>query len=149
VYDSWYGNTRFIAEAIADGLEGDVQVIKSNDDPYKYLSDCELLVVGSPTHGGVVTPNMHEFLDSLNGDDLEGIAVAVFDTRMTQRWLKVIGFAAPRIAKQLQQKCGTLIMPPEGFYVTGKEGPLKDNELARAINWGAHVAQKVKAGAIA
>ena len=30
-------------------------------------------------------------------------------------------------------------MPPEGFYVEGKEGPLKQGELERAKEWGADV----------
>jgi hypothetical protein len=39
--------------------------------------------------------------------------------------------AADRLAK----KGGTLIAQPEGFFVKGSEGPLKDNELERASAW--------------
>lgn len=144
VYDSWFGNTQKIAEAMADGLDGDVQVVCADCDPSRHLSDCELLIVGSPTHGGVATPAMQEFLDSINNDDLEGIAVAAFDTRVTFRWLKVIGFASKRIAKQLQEKGGSLIVPPQGFYVSGKKGPLRDGELLRARRWAASVSRQIQ-----
>jgi len=146
LYDSWYRNTEKIAEAIADGIGSDVHVIKVSDDPLPLLADCELFVVGSPTHGGVATPDLQELLASINADDLEGIAVAAFDTRVTMKWLKVIGFAAKRIAKQLQSKDGTLIILPEGFYVHGKKGPLIDGELDRARAWGAKVARQVREG---
>ena len=43
--------------------------------------------------------------------------------------------AASTIAKLLQKKGGTLMAAPEGFLVTGEEGPLKDGELERAANW--------------
>jgi len=29
----------------------------------------------------------------------------------------------------------TIIAPPEGFIVTGTEGPLRDGELPRAVEW--------------
>lgn len=106
VYDSWFDNTRRIAEALASGINSDVHIIRVDDDPNRFLDGCELLIVGSPTHGGVSTPAIQEFLESIKVGDLEGIAVAAFDTRAPQKWLKVIGFAAPRIAKQLQHKGG-------------------------------------------
>jgi hypothetical protein len=40
------------------------------------------------------------------------------------------------IADKLVEKGGRLIFPPEGFYVSGTEGPLKDGELERAAEWG-------------
>jgi flavodoxin len=144
VYDSWFDNTRAIANVIADGLGGDVEVVKVGRNISQNPSDYELVIVGSPTHGGVATPAMQEFLQSLGDDDLEGIAVAAFDTRASYRWLKVVGFAAKRIAKQLQEKGGTLIIPPEGFYVDGKEGPLKSGEVLRAQRWARMLASQTE-----
>lgn len=148
VYDTWFENTRQIAEAIAEGLDSDVQVIRCDADPTLFIPECELVIVGSPTHGGVVTPDMQSFLDYLEPEELDGIAVTAFDTRATYKWLRFIGFASGRIAKQLQRKGGTLVMPPEGFYVRGKEGPLLKGELARAQKWGEKIAQEVQKGAL-
>lgn len=50
--------------------------------------------------------------------------------------MKVGGYAAGRIAETLKKKGGNLVMPPEGFFVKGKEGPLKEGELERTANWG-------------
>ena len=32
-----------------------------------------------------------------------------------------------------------LVVPPEGFFIKDKEGPLKDGELERATAWGAQI----------
>jgi len=45
------------------------------------------------------------------------------------------GYAAKPIADILVKKGGELFAPPEGFFVKGREGPLKDGELQRAAIW--------------
>jgi hypothetical protein len=45
------------------------------------------------------------------------------------------GYAAPRIAGKLKKRGGNQVVPPEGFFVKGKEGPLKEGELERAASW--------------
>jgi hypothetical protein len=45
------------------------------------------------------------------------------------------GYAASTIAKMLQKKGGKLFFAPEGFFVTGEQGPLKEGELERATEW--------------
>jgi len=55
----------------------------------------------------------------------------------------LFGYAAKPIADKLAKKGGTLIAQPEGFFVNGSEGPLKDNELERASTW---VKSAIKAG---
>jgi hypothetical protein len=47
----------------------------------------------------------------------------------------VFGYAAGRIANNLKKKGSTLIASPEGFFVTGGQGPLKEGELERAAAW--------------
>ncbi|MDD3265367.1 MAG: hypothetical protein PHH02_05575, partial [Dehalococcoidales bacterium] len=69
--------------------------------------------------------------------------VASFDTGMPKQGkgfflkmvVKVLGYAAPRIAKTLSEKGGKLIAEPEGFLVDDKEGPLLEGEVARATEW--------------
>src|SRR5665213_3759470 len=52
VYESMFGNTRQIAEAVADGLKGsmDIEVLHADSVPGEGLGDLDLLVVGAPTH---------------------------------------------------------------------------------------------------
>ena len=52
IYDSVYGNTEKIAQAIGDGLTGDVKVVRVGDVDPSELKPCDLLIVGSPVHGG-------------------------------------------------------------------------------------------------
>src|SRR5690349_6508102 len=48
VYESVYGNTRAIAEAIAEGL-GDAEVVPVHEAA-DHMLDTDLLVIGGPTH---------------------------------------------------------------------------------------------------
>jgi hypothetical protein len=48
-------------------------------------------------------------------------------------------YAARRIADGLKKKGGELVVPPEGFYVEGTEGPLTEGELERAAYWAEQI----------
>jgi len=144
VYDSVYGNTQKIAQAIGDAIAGEVKVLLVGEVDISELKTLDVLFVGAPTHGGRASPTMREFLDKVQAPALEGISVAAFDTRLTTRWVRIFGFAADRIAKSLQKKGGTLVESPEGLLVTGTKGPLKDGELDRAAAWAKQIAESAK-----
>jgi flavodoxin len=50
VYESMWGNTKTVAEAVAEGIGRDVAVVHVADAPVLVPSDVDLLVVGGPTH---------------------------------------------------------------------------------------------------
>jgi flavodoxin len=106
------------------------------------LEALDLLIVGSPTHGGRPTPATLDFLHKIPGSALEGTRVAAFDTRLTVKVLKIFGYAAGGIARRLKRKGGTLVAAPEAFVVTGTEGPLQEGELERAAGWARKIAQQ-------
>lgn len=135
VYDSVYGNTEKIAKAIGDAITGEVKVLRAGEVDSSKLKTFNLLIVGSPTQGGRPTRAIQDFLNRISESTIEGINVAAFDTRLTSRFVRIFGYAAERIAKSLKKSHGTLIAPPEGFFVKGKEGPLKEGELERASMW--------------
>jgi flavodoxin len=54
VYDSTHGNTEKVAQAIGDAVGG--QALQVNDVDPAVLKEFDLLIVGSPTHGGFPTP---------------------------------------------------------------------------------------------
>jgi len=137
IYDSAFGNTEQIARAITGGLatSGEVQISRVGDIKPSGLAGAKLVVIGSPTQGGRPTPAMRDFLDGIPRDALQGVRVAVFDTRLSTKLVGVFGYAAGRIAGDLKKKGGNLITPPEGFFVTSSKGPLRDGELERAANW--------------
>lgn len=141
IYDSRFGNTEKIAEQIALGVGCDAKSI--NNVKREDLGEFELIVAGSPTHGGRPSQSMQEFLNSINNDLIKSKKSASFDTSMPiegQKFLlkliiKFFGYAAKRIADNLNNR-GAHIIATESFYVLGKEGPLKDGELKRAKHWG-------------
>ncbi len=146
LYESFFGNTRIIAESIAKGLERKAEVVSKNIKSCtpEELRSVHLLVIGCATRGFRPSPETHEFLTSLSREDVKHLAVASFDTRIDLhtiesailRWIVDLGgYAAKPIAKKLEQKGARLIAEPMGFLVLDKEGPLKVGELERAQAW--------------
>jgi len=132
VYDSVHGNTEKIARAIGKAIG--CQVLRAAEVNPVDLKEIELLIVGSPTHGGSYrgwfTTEIKSLLNAL--PDLEGVNIAAFDTRTK---LAIFGFAAPWIARYLENNGGNCLIPPEGFFVLDFKGPLMDGELKRAASW--------------
>ena len=147
VYDSLYGNTEKIARSIGDVLveQGEGTLTRVADFKMDLLAGVDLLIVGSPTQQFKATTAMKAFLKAIPANGLKGVRVAAFDTRLTQSnidgtpvlpfFVKLFGYAAEPIAKELQKKGGVLVISPEGFYVEGTEGPLVQGELERAATW--------------
>src|SRR5437868_1516625 len=83
VYDSQYGNTARIAQAIADTLRAFGQAQALRVDPAHPVSfqEVDLLILGSPTQGMRPTPAMQSLLETVSSASLSGLAVACFDTR--------------------------------------------------------------------
>ena len=140
VYDSRFGNTKLVAEAIGQGIPGEVEVVHAGEASAAELGGYDLLVVGAPTHGGRPAEAAKAFLDRIQSRALAGVRVAGFDTRVPAKWVRIFGYAAPRIAKALQRKGGTLAGSPGDFYVLGTEGPLREGELERAAAWAREIA---------
>lgn len=144
LYDSQFGNTQKIAEAIGKGIGSDVVVKAAGDTGNIPWSELKLLVVGSPTQGGRPTQALQKALDSIPANNLHTTNVAAFDTRFKEAdhgfglklLMKTIGYASAKILKILEGKGGTAAAQPEGFFVSDKEGPLKVGELERAQEWG-------------
>jgi len=159
LYDSQFGNTAQIARAIADGLDS----VPGDDEPVglrriseanpDQLGGLDLLIVGSPTQKFRPTMPTTNFLKSIPKNGLKGVKVAAFDTRITEeeiqehgflaKMVNIFGYAADPISDRLGKKGGAAVMPPEGFTVTGTEGPLAEGELERAAAWARQILAKV------
>lgn len=146
VYDSVFGNTEKIALAIGNSLssKGNVETLRVSGVNPEQLIGLELIVVGSPTRVFKPIKSILNFIDKIPLNGLKGVKVAAFDTRIStpdvnSRFLnilvKMFGYAAKPIAYKLEKKGGSLIISPEGFFVKDSEGPLKDGELERAVDW--------------
>lgn len=143
VYDSAYGNTARIADAIRSALGDGARAHVINDVDPARLATTDLLIVGSPTQAGRATAAMQAWLGSLPAEHARGMSFAAFDTRMDAQHqglglrlvMGLIGYAAPRIAASLSAKGAVAIADPKGFLVTGREGPLATGELQNARAW--------------
>jgi flavodoxin I len=135
IYDSIYGNTEEIAKSMGETIGSDARVVKAEDSRPADLESVELLIVGSPTYGGRPTPKMKEFLDTIRSTSIKDVRVAAFDTRLPATWVKIFGFAAGKIEKQLKSQGGKSAIKPEGFFVSGTKGPLVEGEYERAAKW--------------
>jgi flavodoxin I len=136
VYDSVYGNTKTIAQAIGDAIPGEVEVLPVGQVNAGDLETVDLLIIGSPTHGALPTEAVQGLIEKIGPPAREGAQVATFDTRLTWGFLERWGFAAPKMADTLKEKGWTLAGAPEGFFVRGlKKGPLKRGEVDRAAAW--------------
>jgi hypothetical protein len=167
VFESMYGNTRAIAEAVAKGIESDgaaeVTVVPVSEADGKLIRQADLLVVGGPTHAHGIShaatrraakdaagkPGSMLRLDPAAGIDgpwvrdwlanLDSRAglSAAFDTRLDAPPI-FTGSAAPKIARQLQRHGFAPVAQPESFLVT-KDTELCPGETARAEDWGSRL----------
>src|SRR5687768_9090594 len=99
IYTSTSGNTKMIAEAIAERMRkrGAVGVFDAERAPTT-LPESDLIFIGGPTERHTLTPPMVRFFDRLAGGTLRGKASVAFDTRM--QWPRLLsGSAADEIAK--------------------------------------------------
>ncbi len=160
VYESMYGNTHLIAEAIGDGLRElfETEVMSIHDASSDMVQRADLLVVGGPTHAhgmshgstrqaaadalskpdtdltldpDAVGDGVREWFESLGPLTAKA---AAFDTRVDMSAL-LSGRASKGIAKQLGRLGCDLVAEPESFLVT-KDTHLEPDEASRARVWG-------------
>jgi flavodoxin len=146
ISDSVFGNTSHIAEAVAETLKEHYHVqLSAVDEADKFdLKTMDLLIVGCPTQRHGLTSGIRAYLDKVPRGTLEGLMVAAFDTRYRMSvWIS--GSAAWSIGRHLQRSGASLILPPESFFVTGREGPLEEGERERAQQWAKVILERLEA----
>lgn len=151
VVESMWGNTREIAEAVAEGLGGDVEVLDVTRAP-GLGDDLDLVVIGGPTHafsmsrpatrqdavrqGGAPAAQSRGIREWLADQQHPGpVHVATFDTRVASMH-RLPGSAARAAARVVRRRHLGHLVGCENFYVTDVSGPLLDGEVDRAREWG-------------
>jgi hypothetical protein len=164
VYESLFGNTKLVAEAIADGLRATMEVdLKHVGDVAEADTAVELIVIGGPTHALSMTRastradavkqgaprgpdvGIREWLVDLQPGPSRAL-LATFDTKVL-RARRMPG-AARAAARGGRRRGFKLAAGPKSFWVTGTRGPLLVGELERARTWGATLAGVVMAKAL-
>jgi flavodoxin len=144
VYFSKFGNTRKIADAIAEILrsEGTTRVIPLDQLAVSDLNAADLVIMGSPTHKMNLPETVGAAFETLPRRILRSTAVAAFDTSYKMSWWLTGFTAAHRLARKLGKLGGKQVVPPETFHVVEREGPLYDGELERAKEWAAGILKR-------
>lgn len=168
VCESLFGNTELVAQTVSGGmgaLGAEVRVVGVEAAGPEAIADCDLLVVGAPTHALTLSrpesradavaqgadpqragTGVREWLAELHEVlPVDGVRpeVAVFDTRILKA-KRLPGSAAKRAARELRKK-GFVVVDRTSFYVDGITGPLSSGQLQRALSWGTALLAKATA----
>jgi Flavodoxin len=164
IYESMYGNTHLVADAIGTGLGGafDVGVVPVSEASPAVLADADLVVVGGPTHvhgmsrastrkaaveaaskpvspltvePDALGPGLREWFGSLGRYPAKA---AAFDTRLHAP-AALTGRASKAVARLLRAHGFDVVAEPESFLVT-KQDRLEPEETTRAREWGSRLA---------
>jgi len=138
VYDTWYGDTRRVAEEIARGLAEalhvDPAVLEVGHTSVAVARSADLLVVGTPNHFGGPTRGIRQFVRDVTAAGPVPGAIAVFDTCFAGESGKVAEKLGRMIAGPAARDSPA--PPALSLLVDGTRGPLHAGELARARAWG-------------
>lgn len=173
VYESLSGNTRTVAEAIAEGIQSaapgaDVSCIPVAEAGGA-AAEADLLVVGGPTHFlGLTSQRSRRMARKYRAQAAKGGPRHAADAPPfgpgVREWLATLppgggrpaaafdtrldtlfpGSAAHLIDRILRERGYLIIAASEGFTVTGMTGPLSPGERERAKTWGAGLADSLK-----
>lgn len=152
VFESTWGGTRTVAEAVGRGIDADATVLEVAEVSSSLPADVDLLVVGGPTHAfsakrrdarrarqgaeeGHRRRGIREWLDALPFS--ERLVVATFDTQVLTGTRRA-GSAATAVGTEVRRRrhlAGPVATA--SFYVDDADGRLASGELERAESWGA------------
>jgi len=143
IYDSYFGNTKIVAETIGIELGKDIKVENVKQINMEDLKDIDVLFIGSPTRIFTCTKSIKKLLKNI-GKYNSKIKVFCFDTRMhitenepriLRKLVKKFGYAVDSMEKILSKKKNIRLLESKWFYVEGTEGPITNEELEKTKEW--------------
>ncbi len=152
VYFSKFGNTRRVAQAIAEAMKqaGEARVVSIEQLAASDFAGVDLIVVGSPTHGFTVPEAVRSALGTLPPGILAGKSVVAFDTTV-RPWPLRLFRASPKLLRQLTQLGGKPVARPQTFFVrtgstqgTGERDLLLEGQIERARDWANEILKQLK-----
>ena len=147
VYDSSHGNTKKIAETIAETLkESGLEVDNFYVKDVKKLSakDYDFMVLGSPTRFGTMSFTVKGFLGKVKIKEWMNKPFAAFDTELRENIEKKEGSAAEKIAEKLREKQMNQMLPVLKAVVLGMKGPLQEDEIERTKEYARKLTTELK-----
>ena len=145
IYESVYGNTKKIAEAICEGInkvEGvDCIVKKTGEIHTDDLCDYDAILLGCPNHSQEPALNLVKFIDRASIVHLKGKIGAAFDTYTGGNKDVAVAKLETKIREKLP---GIELIDNLSAKVTGRKGPLVDDEESRALDFGTRFAKRLR-----
>jgi len=144
VYESVYGNTQKVAEAISKGIsryaELESVIKKTGEIHTDDLCDYDAILFGCPNHNQEPALNLLKFIDRASIVRLKAKTGAVFDTYTGGNK----DVAVKKLEAKVHEKLlGIQLMGRLSSKVTGRKGPLADNEEDKALEFGIQFGQKL------
>ena len=145
VYDTKYGNTKHVAEKIAEAMKQTKEIETTVNDVeevnLKNIDTFDAILIGTPNHMGSPSRTITNFIDELGKLKLKPKKAAVFDTHMAQDYR-----AVEKMEKRIHEKAPALklISPGLNIQVNGMTGPITEGELPKATEFGRKIATQLK-----
>ncbi|NWF94977.1 MAG: flavodoxin-like domain-containing protein [Candidatus Thorarchaeota archaeon] len=143
VYDTKYGNTKLIAEAIKQGMESaglsDVLVTSIEGTHTGDLARYDVVIFGCPNHNQGPSLTMQKHIERVATVGLSGKTGAAFDTYQGHN----MGIAVKKLENMIRQRLPGIRLLVEGFSakVESRTGPLVSGEINRASEFGVRIVQ--------
>ena len=163
IYESVYGNTKQVAEVLAEVARGhgDAELFAPDVVPAEALQGADLVLIGGPTHihgmswaatrqSGLAEPSVsgrHPAGADVPGPGLrnwfhgvgrcDGVSAAAFDTRLEGPEV-ITGRASLGISRRLRHHGFNEVAGPRSFIVE-KDNVLREGETDRAREWAVSV----------
>ncbi|MFW9783764.1 MAG: flavodoxin family protein [Candidatus Heimdallarchaeota archaeon] len=143
VYETNFGNTKKVAEVIAEGIRETEQikteVMHVSDTDYSKVEDFDAIIIGSPNWGGTYAGSIKKFINGLAEFSLSEKYYAVFDTNND---LPILNKASKKLEKKIGKKIPSFkrILPGLPVKVIGLKGPIAEGELPKCKTFGKKIA---------
>ncbi|MHA2372347.1 MAG: flavodoxin domain-containing protein [Candidatus Thorarchaeota archaeon] len=146
VFESKYGNTKRLAELIIEGMEqtGDIEcALKSISDIHTTdLCDYDVILFGCPNHSQAPSRGIMTFIERAGIVGLDKQVGAAFDTYTGGNK----GVALKQLEKKIRDALPGVQLIAEGLSakVSARTGPLSEDELSRAYEFGVQIAKEIQ-----
>jgi flavodoxin len=157
VYDSYYGNTKKVAEAIVEQIksEGHEAELRSVREDYPSPPQGDFMFVGSPNRMGGVTGRTKRYVKRLDCTVWKDKPVAIFTTvaahpegEMTEKekssYEKWALRAAPKLRDKAKDRGLNAVEKVLAVEVKDQKGPLVDNGIEQSKQFAHEILQAMK-----
>jgi flavodoxin len=142
IYESIYGNTMKVADAIAEGVResGAIECTVAKTGEIHHTDDLagyDAIIFGCPNHNQEPARNMLKFIERASIVELKDKMGAAFDSNK--------GIAVGKLEQIIRQNMSCITFVIDGFsaQVEDRKGPVASGELQRATDFGKQVAEKI------